>query len=341
MNNTIFVSIACWRDPFIWNTVKSIFDNAMFPDRVHVGIIFQGYQPQDDVMLNGVKDIAPENITINYLNAETAPINICEIRGDKIKELVKDEEYFLQIDSHTKMAWAWDVCLIAELKVAASVVANPNLYLQGYTTVFSNWDDPLEQMPLTCVPDEATFREQNSALQGKVTKKSEHTFIRERFYNANFVFAPMRFIYEVPQPSDLSFDWEQPVMAMRVFTAGWDAYSPTTSYAGCFGYNNFEEEELQKHTRHVRKKDPLQKESFYLAEAESRLKFYKIMLNGELYDSFGPLVNRTVEEYKEFLGYNPISLEVFEAVSNSEIFVVPEWRLVEEKVNQVVEMSEV
>lgn len=336
MSHKIFVSIACWRDPFILNTVESIFKNAMFPERVNVGIVFQGY-PEDDSMLNGVRDIMPDNIKVKMLSPNDS-YYMCQVRGEIMGSLMQDEDFFFQIDSHTKLAWAWDVHLIAELKTIHEFDSNG--YVQGFPNVFAKWEDPIVQTSLTCVPDEQIFIEQGSALQGRVKVKDPLLITAEKFFSANFVFAPMRFVKEVPQPSEISFDWEQPIMAMRVWTAGWTGYSPTKSYISVFGYNNFSPEELQDHVRHIRSIEITQKAGWMRAEADSRIKFIDVITGNDSNPAYGPLGVRSLDSYLSRLGFDPITLLVSD-YGDGESVNVNEWQLLQYECEEIVELNRI
>lgn len=311
----------------------------MFPQRVTVGIVFQGYFPEDSSMLDGVQEIAPENIKIKRVDAETASHYIGEIRGDVMKTLIDDEDYFFQVDSHTKFAWGWDIGLIAEQKLVNEVTEKG--YVQGYPTIFSKWTDPIAQSSLKCVPDFYTFQKQDSTIQGKVVAKDPHNLCTERFFNANCVFAPMEFIHEVPIPKEVSFDWEQPLMALRVWTAGWTGFSPTTSYTSVFGYADYPPEELDEHVRNVRIKDNRQKAGQMLAEATSRQKFIDIIEGRDQNSDYGPLGVRDVVSYLDSIGFDPITFEIKECPEEIWNCVsVNRYKMIEYKCIEVSYLSE-
>lgn len=304
MSCKIFVSIAAWRDPFIINTVKSIYSNAYKPDEVTVGVIFQGYE-EDRWMVQGLQDIH-KNVKLLWVHALDAPINLCEIRGRMMRNLVTNEDYFLQIDSHTKMAPEWDVSLIAELHVAESKFGK--CIIQGHSALFHFWSEPFVQPPLTSVPDAETFFSQGSTLYGHVQMKPENTLVKEKFFNANSVFSRTSFIYEVPQPDEIPFDWEQPIMSMRTWTAGYEIVSPTKTYTNCFDYNG--DEEKESHFRYVRKGDRNFIKPYRKAYLRAMELYFRIFALNEYKESYGPMGVRSLEAYVDWVGWNPLTFRL-------------------------------
>lgn len=145
---SIFVSIAAYRDPECVNTVLQIFEQSQFPDRLRVGIFTQ--DNITDVDCTDFKKVLNCDVrnTYDFMFDENEEIDektnfwtqkyrekphvLCgrlwQIKIERIQwrnglgptygryraELFYDnEEYVLQMDSHTAFAKDWDTILIA------------------------------------------------------------------------------------------------------------------------------------------------------------------------------------------------------------------------------------
>ena len=107
--NTIFVSIASYRDSVCSTTVESLYSMADSPQNVYVGLCQQnnGKEDQDCVNYNS-------NIISKYIkNIRTIRIPYFEAKGPTwarylCSTLWDGEQYYFQIDSHTKFVKGWD-----------------------------------------------------------------------------------------------------------------------------------------------------------------------------------------------------------------------------------------
>jgi len=106
----IFVSIACFCDKDIKNTIEDCLLKANNPDNIIFGICLQ-YDPEDDFL----KDYD------NKPQFRIEKIHWKEAKGPTyarylISKLLENEEYFLQIDAHTRFFQNWDLIAIECLK---------------------------------------------------------------------------------------------------------------------------------------------------------------------------------------------------------------------------------
>ena len=105
----ILVHLPAYREPELIPTIKSALENAQFPERIHFGICRQ-YNPEDgfdnvDEYRNDprfkIKDIL-------YTEAK----GLAYARGIINDELLEDEEFVIQLDSHHRFDKNWDSTLI-------------------------------------------------------------------------------------------------------------------------------------------------------------------------------------------------------------------------------------
>ena len=119
--NTIFVSIASYRDNECKKTIKSLFNNAKNKNNCYIGICQQNnYNIDNDCLINNEWNCNIRIIRIPYYEAKgpTYARYLCS-------GLWNGEEYYLQIDSHTTFIKDWDEKLINMIKE----IKNRKLYL--------------------------------------------------------------------------------------------------------------------------------------------------------------------------------------------------------------------
>ena len=110
--NCIFVSVASYRDKACNDTIKGLFDNADNPKNVYVGICQQNNEDEDQDCKTGYEDNPNVKIIIIPHYEAKGPTYarwLCSTLAD-------GEEYFLQIDSHTKFVKGWDTKCINMIK---------------------------------------------------------------------------------------------------------------------------------------------------------------------------------------------------------------------------------
>lgn len=107
---TIFVSIASYSDRQLISTLKDLYETADDIERIVVGVHLQ-----DDV------EYYEELLKQNFLNIKIIFTPKEESRGvmwarEKIKsDLYNNEDYYLQIDAHTRFKFGWDNILINQI----------------------------------------------------------------------------------------------------------------------------------------------------------------------------------------------------------------------------------
>ena len=140
---TIFVAIPAYRDAETWPTIKSLIESASFPERVHVGVVFQ-------------VDTSSEQETRRFTTAEGSGVSIDASwdQSSRLRTILLDyksasgpcyarylaqslhrgEDYVLMIDSHMRFRPNWDMYLIGQLnKIENPSKAVLTAYPPGYT----------------------------------------------------------------------------------------------------------------------------------------------------------------------------------------------------------------
>ena len=128
MSNKIFISIASYRDPVLLMTINSALENADNPDNIHFGLVVQDFD----------RDIPSFE---KYKNISLIKMHPRDAMGagfarHKAIDLLKDEDYFLQIDSHTIFAKGWDSIAINQLRYAQDISLNKKVILSSFPPPF-------------------------------------------------------------------------------------------------------------------------------------------------------------------------------------------------------------
>ena len=126
----IFVSVACFCDPDVVETVKDLFAMASESARVFVGVCLQA-MPEDRRFdeLASLSGVSVDRINVDQARGPIYARVRCEA-------MMGDAEYFLQIDCHSRFFKGWDQILIEELALAERI--HPRAVLSHYPINIKN-----------------------------------------------------------------------------------------------------------------------------------------------------------------------------------------------------------
>jgi hypothetical protein len=224
----IFISIASYRDPELQWTIKSAVANANNPDNLYFGVVHQGV----DSELFDIQEI--KNISINKMHPK-------EARGAgyaraKAMELYSGQEYFLQIDSHTRFVPGWDSISIDQLNRAKNISGHSRVLLSYFPAPF----EPERNGGMYLITNNPKVKPYPTRQKISLNKRKQWTAERLEFNNklkedpelsetvlGGFMFSDGSIVSEVPYDSEISFFGEEICFAMRSWTRGWDIYSPS------------------------------------------------------------------------------------------------------------------
>ena len=106
MDSRIFISLAAYRDPELLPTVRDALANARHPERLAFGICWQRAATDDDL-----REFAADSrfriLDVPYVESR----GVCWARHE-IQQLLRDEDFYFQFDSHTRFAEGWDEQLL-------------------------------------------------------------------------------------------------------------------------------------------------------------------------------------------------------------------------------------
>jgi hypothetical protein len=292
----IFISIASYRDPELQWTMKSAIANANNPENLHFGIVHQGLDSELP-NFDGIK-----NISLTKMHPK-------EARGAgyaraKAMELYAGQEYFLQVDSHTRFVPGWDSLSIDQLNRAKNISGNSRVILSYFPAPF----EPERDGGMYLIKTNTKIKPYPTRQKVSLNKRKQWTAERFEFEDrlkenpelsetvlGGFMFSDGRIVDEVPYDPEISFFGEEICFAMRSWTRGWDIYSPSKNIVYHFysrgGYSKIWKD------RNLRGLSWKEIEDISYAKQ-------KRILCGEEEGIFGAGSIRTLEEYEMFTNTN-------------------------------------
>jgi hypothetical protein len=239
-NDSIFVSIASYRDNECAPTVYDMFEKAKSPKSIFVGIVEQHDATQGD------PSCMPKEWEAQCQHAGWCPSDNLRFRRIAPKDakgptygryigalMYAGERFYMMIDSHNRFVTHWDhIAITMYLGINA-----PKPVLSHYPEAWHNPkvqgsppNPPLDGRGTTTylckarvLPNLGYLR-----LDGFVVSKRK-TCRPQPWAAAGFLFAYGRLLSEVPfDPHlDFVFDGEEILYSARMWTSGWDMFSPS------------------------------------------------------------------------------------------------------------------
>lgn len=215
----IFVNIASYRDTECQWTVKDLFDKAADPDRVFVGICWQFVPGEDDDCFQ--VETRPDQVRVAEFLAKESR-GVCWARHHSQK-LWDGEEYTLQIDSHMRFVPEWDRVALDMLAECPSEKPILSTYPIPYVPPDALSDDAV----VTIIPK---WFDKNRVLAFRSLSISPEDAPRDpqpaAFCAAGMLFGPSALIADVPYDPHIYFQGEEITLAVRLWTHGWDIFTP-------------------------------------------------------------------------------------------------------------------
>lgn len=238
---TIFIGIAAFRDgKRCGNTLYTAFSNAEDASRVYIGVVDQAMG--DDVLcLDEYCKLAAEKGYIDLpgsdeIHKDCPHLHQIRIMSKDAKEskgpttarswqqkLLHDEDFCLQVDAHSMFMESWDSVLIDDWLRAGNEMAILSTYITDYNTR-KTW--PKNQHPHLCraiTGGNGLVRNDGASIAGNIVKPQLSCF-----WGAGLSFGKCHSERRVPLDpfSYWVFDGEEFIKASRLWTNGYDIYTP-------------------------------------------------------------------------------------------------------------------
>jgi hypothetical protein len=213
----IFVSIASFRDPECQLTIKDMFEKADRPERIHLGLVCQ-YDPKFDKDLFEVDPPRPGQVRELLFDWRESK-GVCWARF-LAQAMWRNEEYFLQIDSHMRFAKGWDTMLIDELASCGSEKA----VLASCAPPYLTPGDLIQDVHPGIIRTDGFLEDGALRFTGVWQGGKIEASHRMPFVMAGALFSKAAMIQEVPYDPYQHFETEEVTYAMRLYTHGWDVF---------------------------------------------------------------------------------------------------------------------
>ena len=229
----IFVQIASYRDPDLINTITDLYLKAKNPRDISIGLC---HQHGDDVWDSPSNFVTKDNIrtiSIDYQNSRGA----CWARSIT-QTLWQNEEFTLQIDSHSRFEPNWDEKLLNLFEnqndTKAIFTAYPSMFTPG-----QNYDQ-FDKNIYSC----HVYNMKNGFISARPKSiKDRSKTISATAVAAGFLFGPSSIINDVKYDPDFYFTGEEAALALRLFTKGYNLYHPNINLI----YHYYTRKEQKKH----------------------------------------------------------------------------------------------
>jgi len=218
----IFVSIACFMDKDIINTINDCLLKAKYPNNLTLGICLQ-YDTNDDFLKMYDNNPQFKIIKMRWKEAKGPAY----ARG-LIYELFSNETYFFQVDCHTRFFSNWDINLINCLSECKKL--NKKSIISHYPININNMNDvnSLKQIAnistVRCIDSQLGIKTHGRFIDINNTPKESWGI------SAAMLFFDRQAYIDVPFDKEIyhgeQFE-EQVVLAARYWTHGYNIYTPT------------------------------------------------------------------------------------------------------------------
>ena len=219
---TLFVSVASYRDTQLTDTIDSLFANQSGQNTIIVGVCMQDTEEN----YNTFKYKEHPNVKVHFMPYTEAK-GVGFARNLIQQQLFSDEDYFLQIDSHSRACKNWDSTLIRQLKDCATNKA----ILSTYPNAFDVTDKEQRYFKSNTCP---YLKINNLDDTGKMHVTSAGIVEKGKpmlgfWVAAGFLFTKGQWCREVVYSTDFYFTGEEDHISVMSHVTGWDVYVPDTS----------------------------------------------------------------------------------------------------------------
>jgi hypothetical protein len=220
----IFLHLPAYREPELVPTILDAIANASNPKRLTFGICRQ-YNPEDGFdNLDQFRDNKQFKIhDMLYTEAKGLPYARAIIN----EQLLDDEDFVLQLDSHHRFVKDWDLKLIKWYNDLVKKGYNP--ILTGYLPYYNPFNDPADRTMEPWMQEAASFYPHGTIFirpTGIPNWQNLKEPIPSRFMSGHFSFGPNEWAKTIKHDPDIYFSGEELNLTIRSFTHGYDLFHP-------------------------------------------------------------------------------------------------------------------
>lgn len=226
---SIFVSVASFCEQHLKLTIQSIFSKATFPARVHVGLIDQSEELNPQWLA-----LFPFRKQINYIGISPVDSRGVSWARSIAFSLYNDQDYLLQIDSHTLFDSGWDEELISQFRGLKMQHSKPliSTYPPGFKFDSEGRvvaDEPIKSSDVFRIDKDpaSELTIDRAVLRFKVFREpSARDHLQGFHIAAGFLFTSGGFVYDVPYDPYLYFRGEEQSLSLRAHAKGYQILHP-------------------------------------------------------------------------------------------------------------------
>lgn len=238
----IFISIACYRDPDVVNTVRSAYDNASNKENLFFCVVSQDEDDQHPDL-----SFIPENQVRLIKTHWSESMGLGWARELATRDI--NQTYFLQIDSHSRFVAGWDSLIVGNYERVKKFWGS-RLILTAYPDPFEvNWATTPPTDVFNPYPElkkiSVRWASDSKLLKGGITWPDVVDTVSgdEVLYLAGgSLFCYSNLMAELPYDKLIYFDGEEGSMSLRAYTRGMRMVSPVVKYM----YSNYNRENTKR-----------------------------------------------------------------------------------------------
>jgi len=280
-------------------TLQTAISKAQQPELLHFGVVDQNIQDQREAIR-----ALPFGAQVRYLHIHAQDTLGVSWARNVAFSLYDDEEYLLQIDSHTYFEENWDSNLRAQHTQLLSRSAKPIISTYPYRF------DMVDGIPKYTPSEGKTALVLRPLPESRLTQDDvvlrfigKHMFTDKAVpgchVSAGFIFCAGSFVEEVPYDPYLYFHGEEQSLAVRAYTRGWDIFHPTWVPL----YHLYKEANMPHETHHWYGEVDAQRafNSAYLTQ-RAKLRLNRLLCGDGLPGAYGLGQVRSLDEFIAFSG---------------------------------------
>jgi hypothetical protein len=288
---TIFVSVASYRDKECPLTISSLFDNAEYPQRVFIGVCQQNKTDDIECFDNQYK-YAKQIRIIKLPEYEAKGPTWARYLCSKLWD---GEDYYFQIDSHTKLVKGWDTKLIDMISGLQKQDNSKRVVVSHYPPNYEDYGTSEHSKNLVPRICKSFFNDRNMiSFNGAEIHNTDGKCYLVPYVAAGMFFCSSQFLKELPFDPYLPylFVGEEILLSVRFWTNGWDIYTPSENIAYHY-YTRSDEPKIWTDQKYS-DEQAMQRVKLLLGLQKGQQ-----MMQNELY---GMGKTRTLDEYYKFAG---------------------------------------
>tara|TARA_B110000503_G_scaffold139065_1_gene226582 strand:- start:82 stop:1083 length:1002 start_codon:yes stop_codon:yes gene_type:complete len=305
---SIFISIPSYQDPLLLETICSAYENAENKDQLRFGVCEQA---ETGIDLESIKFKHLINYELVHPLMAKGP---CWARA-RIQNFINNEQYYLQIDSHTIFAKNWDRILVNYHSWIESCLQN-NFVITGYPRAFKpnkeltsfNLNTAFKETLGLAFHENKLFDDGHYSMQKSFPAGTDKP-AKGLLVAGGFIFTKSKFVQEIPYDPKFYFHGEELSLALRLFTHGWDvAHIPRVPLFHL--YTDVDNLLRKLHWDPEDEKDRVIKWNELDKKSKERLTH---LVHNQLEGLYGLGSHRTVEEFGRICGIDLLNKEIVDA----------------------------